>query len=179
RAVTEIVEYGDAVGLGPYADRARAGDVRIVQLDVALAVERNSDVRADELDMQHVPGVRGNRGVDVLDRDAPAVLGVIERDVVLQRVGAGDVVVVPVFPAPDDAARLIFLARKRFELHLDVAVGDRNVTLHAPGKVSASGLLEHVGRARRRGVRFDGPARRAATRDAGNPSGRQAADGSG
>ena len=45
-AVAEVVERRDAVGLGPHADRARAGNVGVVELDVRLAVERDADARA-------------------------------------------------------------------------------------------------------------------------------------
>src|SRR5438132_9257201 len=78
-AVAEIVEDGDAVGLGPHADRAGAGDVRVFQVDVALAVERHGDAAACELDAQPVPLVLRDRGIDILDGDAAPALAVIER----------------------------------------------------------------------------------------------------
>ena len=62
-----------------------------------------------------------HRSVDVADRPARAAPGVIERDVVLERVGTGDVVVVAVVPAPDDAAGLVLAARDRLQLDLDEA----------------------------------------------------------
>src|SRR4051794_14890248 len=57
RPVTEVVERRDAVRLGPQADRATARDVRVLDLDVRLAVERDLDALARELDAQRVPGV--------------------------------------------------------------------------------------------------------------------------
>ena len=80
-----------------------------------------------ELHAQRVPHVRRHRCIDVLDRDPAAVLGVVERDVVLERVGARDVVVVAVLPAPDDTARLVLAAAHRLELHFDESVGERDV----------------------------------------------------
>jgi hypothetical protein len=55
----EVGERGDAVGLGPDADSAGAGDVRIVELDQAPAVERDLDPRADEDDAQRMPNAGG------------------------------------------------------------------------------------------------------------------------
>src|SRR5262249_31491746 len=117
-----------------------------------------------------MPGIARHGRVDVLERVAPAVRGVVERDVVLERVGARDVVVVAVLPAPHHAARLVLAARERLELHLDPAVGDGDVRPHPPRKGAAARLLEHVGPARRGGVGFDCPLRRAASGHAGLPS---------
>src|SRR5215469_5563846 len=93
-AVAEIVENGNAVRFGPYADRSGAGDVCVLLLYVALAVERHRNARANELDAQNVPAILRHRRIDVLDRDAVTALRVIKRNVVLQGVGAGDVVVI-------------------------------------------------------------------------------------
>src|SRR5207244_5414341 len=131
-AVAEIVEDGDAVGLGPHAHRPGAADVLVFQLDVALAVERYGDAAAGEFDAQNVPLAFRDRGIDILEGDAAAALRVVERNVIFQGIRAGHIVVVAVLPAPDDAAGLIVRARERFEFHLDVAVGDRNVALDAP-----------------------------------------------
>src|SRR5688572_17400332 len=90
--VAEVVERRNAVGLGPQADRARTLDPLVVELDVGLAVQRYPDARAGELDAQPMPRVARDRPIDVLKRVAPAVRGVIERDVVLQRIRARDVV---------------------------------------------------------------------------------------
>lgn len=73
--------------------------MRIVELDRALAIERDGDVRAGELHQQRVPGAARDRGIDVLQRVPPAFLRVIERDVILQRIGARDVVVPAVLEA--------------------------------------------------------------------------------
>src|SRR5262249_43989491 len=138
RTVAEAVEDGHAVRLGPHADRARAGDVRVVELDVALAVERDRDARAAELAAQDVPPSLRDRSVDVLDRVPATVLRVVDRHVVLERVGARDIVVIAVLPAPHEPAGLVLLAGKWLEADLDEAVGKRDVAPHAPGKVAAS-----------------------------------------
>src|SRR6266581_4063587 len=110
RAVAEVVEQRHAVRLGPDAHRARAGDMAVVHLDIGLAVEHHADLFSGELHPQRVPDVPGHRRVDVLDRVAPSVLRVVEGHVVLERVGARDVIVVAVLPAPHEASGLVLAA---------------------------------------------------------------------
>src|SRR3954466_3602590 len=64
-AVAEVVEQSDAVRLGPEPDGARAFDVRVVQVDVRLAVQHHLDALAGELDAQGVPGILRHRCLDV------------------------------------------------------------------------------------------------------------------
>jgi hypothetical protein len=104
--VREVVERGNAVGFGPDADGTGPCNPLIVDLDVALAVERDPDVLAGELDAERVPLVAGYRGVDILDRVPATILRVVQRDVVLQRIGARNIVVVAVFPTLDNATGL-------------------------------------------------------------------------
>src|SRR6266853_6950727 len=111
RAVADIVEQRHAVRLGPYTDRTRARDVVVVRLDVLLAVQTDAHLLAREVHAQRMPRVARYRRIDVLDRVAPSIHRVIERHIVLERVGASDVVVVAVLPAPDHPARLVFTTR--------------------------------------------------------------------
>ena len=117
-----------------------------------------------------------HRRVDVLERLADAPCGVVERDVVLERIGARDVVVVAVLPAPDDAAGLVVLARDRLELDLDPAVAQLAVRLHAPGKGRRSRLTQHLAPARGVGVRLDRPLRTASTGGSAGPARRRLTD---
>src|SRR5712691_11613143 len=91
-AVAEVIKQRHAVRLGPHAHGAGAGDVVVVHLDVGLAVEDYADPLPRELHAQRVPDVPGNRRIHVFDRVAPSVRRVVERYVVLKRVGARDVV---------------------------------------------------------------------------------------
>src|SRR5262249_47310115 len=109
------------------------------------------------------------------ERVALALARVVERDVVLERVRARDVVVVAVLPAPDHAACLVLAPGEGLELHLDEAVGERRVLLHAPGKRAAARLLDNVGRPGRLGHGHDRPLRRPSPGDAGDPAGGQCA----
>src|SRR5258706_3596792 len=174
-SVTEIVERRDAVRLRPDADRAGARNVIVRLLDVGLAVEQHLDSLAGELDAQRVPAVGRHGCVNILDRMAPAAGGVIERHVVFQRVGAGDVVVVAILPAPYDPSRLVLPALFGLEFHFDETVGQRGALLDAPGKRPGAALPEHVGRARRRAVCVDGPLGIAPSRYAARPAGRRGA----
>src|SRR5688500_3636947 len=162
RAEAEVVERGHAVGLGPKPDRARSLDVLVLNVDVGLAVQRNADARRREFNPQRVPHVPRDRRVDVPDRDAAATLRVVQRDVVLERVGAGNVVVVAVLPAPHHAAGLVFLPGEGLEARFDEAVLDRCAAAHGPGKSAGAALPENVGRAGRGFVRYHRPSRSAA-----------------
>src|SRR5882762_9379815 len=175
RAVAEIVEQRHAVRLGPYADRTRACDVVVVRLDVLPAVQAHAHLLPGEVHAQRMPRVARYRRIDVLDRVAPAVDRVVERHIVLERVGARDVVVVAVLPAPYHPARLVFTAGERLELDLNVTVLKRHLRPHTPWEESAARLLEDVGLARRGSVGLDRPFGEAATGDAGAPAGRQRA----
>src|SRR5712671_2392248 len=166
----EVVEGRHAVRLGPDAHRAGARDVIVLLLDVSLAIQEHLDPLAGKLDAQRVPGVRGNRRVDILDRVAPPAGGGIERDVIFERVRAGDVVVVAVLPAPHYSARLVLAAFFRLELYLDETVGQRRSLLHAPRKRPFAALPQHVRRARRGSIRRHGPHRATPARDSACPA---------
>src|SRR4029077_14848606 len=112
------------------------GDAVVVHFDVRLAVEDHADPLARELDAQRVPGVAGHRRIDVFQRIAPPLRRVVERYVVLQRVGARDVVVVAVLPAPYHPACLILAARERLEIYLDETPGGGHVARTPPGKTT-------------------------------------------
>ena len=82
--VSEIIERRDAVGLGPDADRARAGDAAVVEFDMDLTIEQNADSRAFEFHAQRVPHVFSHSRFGVLE-DAPFALpDGVERDAVLE-----------------------------------------------------------------------------------------------
>src|SRR5215472_11758903 len=150
--------------------------MRIFHLDSRPAVVDHADTLSGKFYAERVPGIPGDGRIDVLERVAPAVRGVVERDVVLERVGARDVVIVAVLPAPHHAACLVFAAGDRSELHFHPAVGERNVGSHAPRKGAAAGLLEHVRPARGRGVELDDPSWRASAGYAGLPARRKTAN---
>lgn len=70
RTEHEVVERRHAVRLGPHADRTRAGDVSVVEVDHELAVELNQDALAAELHPQQMPGICPHRRIHVPDRAA-------------------------------------------------------------------------------------------------------------
>src|SRR5262245_16177260 len=118
--------------------------MRVLLLDIGLAVQCDPDGRPVELDAQRVPDVARYRRVDVLQGVAAAVRGVMELHMVLERVGAGHVVVVAVLPAPEDAAGLVLPALERLELDLDEAALERAPAQHAPRERAPSRLMQHV-----------------------------------
>ena len=118
------------------AHRTRALDVIVIHFDIGFPVERDGNVLAREVDAKRMPSFGGHGCVNVLECDPASALGVVERNVVLERVGPRDVVAVAVFPAPHHAPGLVLLAAERLELHLDIAVLDQDVVQHAPRKRS-------------------------------------------
>src|SRR5438876_6703003 len=68
----------------------------------------------------------------------------MDADVVFEGVRASDVVVVRVPGTPDQAARLVLLARHRFELHLYKAVFNLRIILEADRVSGFAGLFEHI-----------------------------------
>ena len=70
--------------------------------------------------------------------------GVIDRDVVFEGIGAGDVVVVCILAAPDDAAGLIFFPGDRLELDFDETVFDAGVFLETDRIGRRAGLFQHL-----------------------------------
>src|SRR5215471_2931686 len=127
-----------------------------------LPSKSDFELVAREIHPQRVPLIGGNSHVYVFERPPTSLDGVIDRHVILQCVGAGDVVVFAVLPTPDDAASLVLVARDWLELHLDVSVFQRNIFFHTPRKRPLAGLLKHVWLAWRGRVSFDCPLRRSA-----------------
>src|SRR6185295_16793675 len=122
-----------------------------------------------------VPHVPRNGRIHILDGDTSTIGRVVERDVVLQRIGARDVIVVAVLPAPHYPAGLVLPSGDRLEANLDEAVLHRRLRQDAPGERAAARLLQHVGLARRARVLAHGPLRTALAGDALLPSARQCA----
>src|ERR1700730_2981794 len=129
-AVSHFVKQRDAVGLGPKAHFSSIGESGILDLEHLLAVERHAEARAFEVDTQAVPGIRRHRYLDPvaalaandIERTADTPDGLVENDVVFQRVGAGHVIVVRISCPSDDAGRAVLGPGDRLELHFDEAV---------------------------------------------------------
>src|SRR2546422_1014389 len=139
RAVLESLELGHAVGLRPEPHRARALERIVAHREESPTVERHQELGAREVHPQRVPGPR--RGAAAVEAGRPAVGNEVVApaihhpeglDVAGQRVGAGDVVVARVAPAPDDAARAVLAAADGTKAHLDEPVADRRVLDERP-----------------------------------------------
>src|SRR5450631_4332159 len=85
-AETEHIEGSHAVSLCPDAERARPGNVSIIERDHGLAIEQHVNSGAPELDTNKVPGSGRHRRVDVLQGSARPARGVVQGDIVFQRV---------------------------------------------------------------------------------------------
>ena len=60
--------------------------------------------------------------IHALERLPCSLDGVVNRNIVFQRVCPSDVIVIPIFPSPDDATRLIFLTGNQLEFNFDETV---------------------------------------------------------
>src|SRR5262245_3851682 len=90
----DVVEVGLGVGLAPQPDLARVLDGVVLGVQVLLAVEITLDVIARHFDLQRVPFAGGYLEA-FLGFQLRALAGhhLVDAEVVLQRVHAGDVVV--------------------------------------------------------------------------------------
>src|SRR5262249_57302311 len=70
--------------------------------------------------------------------------GLVEHDIVLERIGTDDVVVVRIPGPPDDSARAILGAGNGLELYLNEAVLDVGVVLQQQGVSGSTGLFDHL-----------------------------------
>ena len=103
----EIVERCDAVGFGPDTDFAGVLKRVVVPFDCLLSIKRDCEMIPIEIDKQRVPLARCDVHVGSLLLGALAFDSVINRDVVLERIRASNVIIVRVLQPPDDAARLV------------------------------------------------------------------------
>src|SRR5437899_6423002 len=94
RTIREIVEHGHAIGFRPYTDFPRILERVVIPFDGFLAVVCHDEVITLKVHTQAVPYVWGDFRAGVLLLGALAIDGVINRDVVFQRIGSRDVIVV-------------------------------------------------------------------------------------
>src|SRR6266850_6289394 len=127
----EVVERDHRVGLGPESELAGRRERGVVLVDDLPAVEKHLDMIADVLHGQLVPRAARDLAIPVAELTAPALDHSVQANVVLERVGARDVVVVCVLEPPDEAAALVHFAGDRLAadrqpqvFHFRPGVGD-------------------------------------------------------
>src|SRR6266849_1177811 len=96
---------------------------------------------------------------DNIERAASAVDGLVEHDVVFERVGAHHVIIVGISGSPDEACRAILGTGNGLEPYLDKAVLDAGVVLEKQRVGSPTRLLDDLQFRRCRLVMFDRPSR--------------------
>src|SRR5262245_60884763 len=121
----KVVEVSLRVRLGPQADLSGFLDRLVRRFEFFRAVEVALELFADVFDRERVPAARRDLDLFLGNELRPfPVDDVVEAIVVFQRVEAGDVIVVWVLVAPDEAAALILVSFHRLEVHaqLDILV---------------------------------------------------------
>src|SRR5262249_14166360 len=178
---SEIVEVRLGVRLGPQADLAHLVDAVVLDVEVLLPIEEALDVVANVLDLQSVPFAGVKVHVGALELLA-ALAGddLVDAEVVLQRVHAGDVVVVGVLVAPHQAAALVLLALHRLERHRRLDVLEAGFVRDTEVEESSS-VVRGLGQDEARPgwgriVGHDLPDARAPARLGGLPAGRDLTD---
>src|SRR5215208_8338461 len=109
-AVDEVVEQGHTVSLGPHPDLARVLERFVTPVQRALAVQHHGEVIPLKIDAQGVPLISSDSHPRSLRFGTPPVDRVVDRHVVLERIGARDVIVIGIPGPPDQPAGLILAA---------------------------------------------------------------------
>src|SRR5438876_2920798 len=109
--VSEIVEQRHAISLRPEADHSSLCEGFIIPVECFLPIECDREMIAAEIDAQGVPFAGLHLHVRSFLLGALAFDRVVNAYVIFKCVRAGNVVVVGVLGPPDNASRLIVLAR--------------------------------------------------------------------
>ena len=136
RPIGDRVEQRYAVSLGSQSDLAGAAEGGVLHLEQTFAIVNDPEAPTCKLHTKTVPhiGWDPNRdpvaalAADDVERAADPVDGLVEHNVVLERVGTDHVIVVGVPGAPDQPARAILGSGNRLELRLDKTVLDIGVS---------------------------------------------------
>src|SRR4051812_44664955 len=96
----------------------------VLRVDISRSVQDDPDPCSAEFDPQGMPYAGCDRRILVLDCPARSGRRVGKRHVSLERIGTSHIIIVSVFPAPDQSTRLVLLSCNRFEFDFDRAVHD-------------------------------------------------------
>src|SRR5688572_23770804 len=146
----EVVELGPRVGLGPDAEASGRQEGRVLLVEVRLAVEPHDDAARVEIDGELVPAGGQLHRRARHDR-ARAGLHDVEAEVVLERIEAGEVVVVRALRPPDQPAALVDLSVERAEADAHASLVDREAGQEGDVEALLLGLAVLLQHARRRG----------------------------
>src|SRR5579872_52839 len=156
----DAVEIGDAVGLGPQRHFPAVSDGSVLGREELLAVEGDGETAAFGLEREAVP-----RAADDLEISPGELLALplhhpVEADVVFERIGARDVIIVRRLQADDDPARLVDASRHRLEAQRGLQVCAGEGLVDCKREAVAGAVFAHLGdggAARGGRVADDGP----------------------
>src|SRR5215475_4449846 len=111
----DLIKSCDAVGLGPQRDFSRPRERFVRCREQRLSIELNGEMLSLSFQAQGVPFTAGDFDVDAIDLLPAAFDDAIKANVVFERVGARNVIVVAIEHTDSDTAGLIYVPSHRFE----------------------------------------------------------------
>ena len=134
RSDLQVIERSYGISLCPKTDFAGIFERIVAGLNLLVAVVIAGDLVAHYLYAQFVPFSRGDFQIGSRELATPTVHHVIEALIVLQSVGADDVVVVWVYQAKNKSCGSVNAARDCLELHAEIQVLKRGFIRNQQGK---------------------------------------------
>src|SRR5712691_8768324 len=116
----QIIERGYGISLRPKAHFASIFECVVSGLNLFVAVVIAGDLVSLSLYTQFVPFPRGDLKVSSSELTATAFDYVVEPVIVLQSVGADDVIVVRIFQPENQSSRSVNVSRNGLELHAEI-----------------------------------------------------------
>src|SRR5438445_4826157 len=111
----QLVKRREAVSLGPEANSARSLDRSIIDVDEWPTIERDLDGISFNSYAEQLGLAGQNRNIDAGNLLPDTLYNMIQVDVIFQRIGTGNIIVVRVLDAKHQPSRLIDLSRYRRE----------------------------------------------------------------
>src|SRR6185437_3761375 len=127
RRQLDLVETGDAVGLGPQREFPRVRKRLVLSREQCLAIEAHNKAVPLGFEAERMPFIRSEREICAHDFLSSALDHAIEADVVFHRIGAGGVIIIGIDQPHHNAARLVHGACDRLETNrrINIFGGER------------------------------------------------------
>src|SRR6266849_1172799 len=118
----QVVEINDRIRFGPEADSPWIREGFVLRIDYFLVVKEDLEVVAFGFHRQVVPDAAGDLAIPPREFSPVPFHHVVEANVVLERVGADDVIIVRVLEPEHESATLVHLPGDRLAFHRQAQV---------------------------------------------------------